>query len=62
MTGWALSLKTKADSNAGKNWYWYEVFSVTDGSSPVASALGVGFCVACHTPGKDYVLTPFPLN
>jgi hypothetical protein len=35
LQGWAVMQKTQADSEGGKGWFWYEVTSTTDGSSPV---------------------------
>ncbi len=32
LKGWAVSVKTQADSDNGKGWYWYEVVSPTDAS------------------------------
>jgi hypothetical protein len=62
LQGWAVGVKTEPDSAAGDNWFWYEIFSVTDPSNPVAAGLGVGLCSNCHEGGLDYVLTPFPLQ
>jgi hypothetical protein len=62
LQGWAVGVKTAPDSAAGDNWYWYEIFSVTDPSNPVAAGLGVGLCSNCHAGGQDFVLTPFPLQ
>lgn len=62
LQGWAVGVKTAPDSAAGDNWFWYEIFSVTDPSNPVAAGLGVGLCSNCHEGGLDYVLTPFPLQ
>jgi hypothetical protein len=62
LRGWATFVKTSDDSAEGDNWFWYENFSVTNASSPVAADFGVGLCVDCHVAGRDYVLTPFPLQ
>ncbi len=62
LRGWATFVKTSDDSAQGDNWFWYENFSVTDASSPVAADFGVGLCVNCHVAGQDFVLTPFPLQ
>ena len=69
--GYAVYLKTAADSAAGANWYWYERVPL---SSPVPHASngvvadgtgGTGtpntICVACHTAaGSDAAHTPSP--
>lgn len=60
--GWAVAVKTQADSQDGKGWYWYEVKSTTDNSNPVAAANGVALCTGCHALGQDFVLSAFPLN
>lgn len=63
VTGWAVAVKTAEESQGGAGWYWYEVFSTTSGSNPVAAAQGPNFCSNCHgNGGVDYVLTPFPLQ
>ncbi len=62
LQGWAVMVKTAADSAGGKGWFWYEVTSTTDGSKPVAAGNGVPLCFGCHTAGKDYVLSEFPLR
>ena len=61
-TGWAVSVKTQANSDNGKGWYWYEVLSTTDGDKVVAEGNGVGLCVGCHFPGKDFIVTGYPLK
>ncbi len=62
LQGWAVMVKTAADSAGGKGWFWYEVTSTTDGSKPVAVGNGVPLCFGCHTAGNDFVLTGFPLK
>jgi cytochrome c553 len=62
LQGWAVMLKTAADSDRGKGWFWYEVTSTTDGSKPVRIGNGVTLCAGCHASGKDYVLTDYPLK
>ncbi len=64
INGWAVSVKTQADSASGDGWYWYERV----GNSVFADGNGVGLCANCHgttTSGftsKDYILAPFPLQ
>ena len=62
LQGWAVMVKTSDDSANGKGWYWYEVTSTTDGSKPVASGNGVPLCYGCHSTGRDFVLTGYPLK
>ncbi len=62
LQGWAVSVKTQADSAGGAGWFWYEVTSTTDGSKPVASGNGIPLCFGCHSIGKDYVLSDHPLK
>jgi hypothetical protein len=62
-TGWAVSVKVDADSNEGRGWYWYEVFSTKPGAKPAYEGLGKELCRDCHTEsGIDQVLIPFPLQ
>lgn len=62
VTGWAVGAKLQADSSNGAGWYWYEVFSVQPGAQPAFSGRGLALCSNCHSSGRDYVLTPFPLQ
>ncbi len=62
LQGWAVMVKTAADSGGGKGWFWYEVTSTTDGSKPVAAGNGVRLCFGCHFTGRDFVLTDYPLQ
>ena len=62
LQGWAVMVKTQAESANGKGWFWYEVTSTTDGSDPVASGNGVPLCFGCHFTGNDFVLTGYPLQ
>ncbi len=70
--GYAVYLKTQADSAAGANWYWYERVPVTSTAAPhdangvVADGLGttgtpLTICVGCHAAaGSDAAHTPSP--
>jgi hypothetical protein len=60
--GWAVSIKTQGDSAGGEGWYWYEVLSVKDGKRTLAADRGVPACVECHARGRDFVMTPYPLE
>ena len=62
LQGWAVMVKTTADSVGGKGWFWYEITSTTDGSKPVATGNGVPLCFGCHFTGRDFVLTDYPLK
>ncbi len=63
LRGWAVSVKTQDLSDGGQGWYWYEVFSTTDGTSPVADGDGEALCTGCHNNGgSDYILAPYPLQ
>lgn len=61
LTGWAVAVKTQPSSEAGKGWYWFEVFS-TQSAASALEGQGKSLCVNCHKGGKDHVLTPFPLQ
>ena len=62
LQGWAVSVKTQDDSEGGKGWFWYEVTSTRDSNALVANGNGVPLCFSCHSAGKDFVLTGFPLR
>jgi hypothetical protein len=62
LRGWAVEVKIADASDGGNGWYWYEIFSTTDGANPVVNGDGASTCTGCHARGKDYVTTPFPLQ
>lgn len=62
LSGWAVYVKTQADSDGGNGFYWYEVFSTTDPTRIGADGVGVPLCVGCHQAGRDFTLSPFPLQ
>jgi len=62
LSGWAVSVKTDKDSQAGKGWYWYEILGTNADDRVVADGNGVPLCFGCHTPGNDFVLIPHPLK
>jgi hypothetical protein len=60
VTGWAAMVKVEAGSS-GSSWYFYEVFSTTDGSSPIGG-VGSSICTGCHSSGADFIRVPYPLQ
>lgn len=60
--GWAVLVKTSDDSQGGNGFYWYEIFSTTDGSDPPYAGQGLGICVNCHSGGVDFHLSAYPLE
>ena len=63
LRGWAVMVKTQEDSDNGRGWYWYEIFSTTDGSNPAVSANGSGSCTGCHASGgSDFFRSNYPLE
>ena len=62
LQGWAVMVKTQADSANGQGWFWYETTNVNDASDIVAAGNGVPLCFGCHSLGKDFVLTGYPLQ
>jgi len=62
LTGWGVSVKTHAASLDGKGWFWYEVLRTADAESPTAANWGVSSCLGCHTSGRDFVLSNYPLR
>ncbi|HKU38229.1 MAG TPA: cytochrome P460 family protein [Polyangiales bacterium] len=62
--GYAVYVKTEADSADGAHWYWYE--RLTPDGDPVADGMGdegtaKTICVACHAAaGSDDAHTPSP--
>jgi hypothetical protein len=61
LIGWAVSVKTAEESDEGRGWYWYEVFSTTQ-NRPIANGKGVALCTGCHAGGRDFVTVPYPLQ
>ena len=62
LMGWAVMVKTGADSAGGKGWFWYETTNTRNATKVVASGNGVPGCFGCHSVGADFVLTSFPLQ
>lgn len=62
VNGWAVGVKLADDSDGGDAWYWYEVFSTAAGTKPGFAGRGLPLCSNCHRGGRDYVLTPSPLQ
>ncbi|MCB9751316.1 MAG: hypothetical protein H6713_15170 [Myxococcales bacterium] len=58
MIGWAVTVKTDADSMLGEGWYWFETIS----GNEVADGNGVALCTSCHAGGNDYFTTVYPLQ
>lgn len=55
--GWSVMRKTQAGAG-GDTWRWFETYQ----GKVYADGQGVGLCTGCHSPGKDFVLSPFPLQ
>lgn len=61
--GWAVSVKASDDSASGKNWYWYEVFSMAPTATAPYQGIGLELCRDCHNEGgSDQVLISYPLQ
>jgi hypothetical protein len=61
INGYAVAIKTQANSDSGRGWYWYEILGLANGSgSVVASSNGASGCAGCHSAGVDYIRTNFP--
>ncbi len=59
LIGWAVMVKTQAQSAGGDGWYWYEKL----GNSVEADGNGVGLCTGCHSAGSiDLFRSPYPLQ
>lgn len=59
LIGWAVSLKTEAESEGGIGWYWYEQL---DGNV-VVDGNGETGCTGCHIgSGTDLVAIDYPLQ
>ena len=55
--GWAVMRKTQSGVG-GSTWWWYEYYN----DKVYAASQGAGLCTGCHAPGKDYFVSPFPLQ
>lgn len=60
--GWAVFVKTEADSQGGDSIYWYEILETADGSNPPYDGKGIGLCKNCHSGGSDFYLSAYPLK
>ncbi len=56
--GWAVEVKTDADSMGGDGWYWYEIIN----DSVIVDGNGQGLCTGCHSNGVDFFTTTYPLQ
>ncbi|WP_146662519.1 hypothetical protein [Enhygromyxa salina] len=57
--GWAVMVKTQADSDGGNGWYWYEIMN----DSVIADGNGDMTCTGCHAgTGNDFFSTVYPLQ
>lgn len=56
--GFAVMVKLADDSAGGDNWYWFESYE----GRVFADGQGAGLCTGCHSGGRDFFLTPFPLR
>ena len=59
LSGWAVMVKTGSGTEAS-DWYFYEVFSTTEGSSPAADGNGLPGCASCHSAGVDFIRSSAP--
>jgi len=59
--GWAVMVKTAPTSEGGKNWYWFELFNTTDPSKALEGN-GLPGCTGCHSLGRDYYRSSYPLK
>jgi hypothetical protein len=63
INGYAVAIKTQANSDGGRGWYWYEILGTASGpGSVVAASNGAGGCTGCHSAGVDYIRTRFPFQ
>lgn len=61
LTGWAAYVKTEDASASGSGFYWYEAFGTSPDARSIAGQ-GSAVCTGCHSSGKDFVRTPYPLK
>jgi hypothetical protein len=57
IVGFAVSVKTASESDAGQGWYWYELLDVSNSQAVSAEGVGIGACTGCHVQGVDFVLS-----
>jgi hypothetical protein len=62
LKGWAVMIKTQADSAGGDGWYWYESTDPTGAADPVVAGKGEPGCTGCHSSGADFFKSSFPLQ
>lgn len=62
LKGWAVMIKTQADSDGGNGWYWYETTDLTSAANPTISGKGDATCTGCHGGGTDYFKSAYPLK
>jgi len=62
LSGWAVAVKTAAQGDGAKGWYWYEILGTTLSNNVVANGQGVPLCIECHARGRDAMLSDHPLE
>lgn len=60
LAGWAVSVKTQANSDNGNGWYWYEIYATTPGAKPLFQGKGNPTCTGCHSSGQDFIRASLP--
>jgi hypothetical protein len=53
IVGWAVLVKTQAETASGAGYFWYELLN----GKVVIEGKGKSACTGCHSSGKDYVKT-----
>jgi hypothetical protein len=61
VSGWSVLVKTDDASKSGGGYYWLETVSTRAGRAADYEGQGIGVCVGCHSAGRDYFRTPWPL-
>jgi hypothetical protein len=62
VSGWSVLVKTEDASKSGRGYYWLETTSTRAGRAADYEGQGIGICVGCHSAGRDYFRTPWPLQ
>jgi hypothetical protein len=61
VSGWAVFVRAEEESRSGRGYYWLEV-TRTDATRADYEGHGIGICVGCHSAGRDYFRSPWPLQ
>jgi len=59
--GFAVAIKTRSGFEPADNWFWLEVFGLEADSQPIIAEHAAPGCMDCHSEGRDFIRSTWPL-